>query len=100
MILYSPVSSDAALPGRPYTKDQIKAYLMNCREKCPALIPGLTDERGQQRCDFEWMEPSFLDLQQYSMRHVPEQAAQLSFVLGQYNVTGFDWIATARDQEA
>ena len=89
-----------ALPEQPYTKDQIKSYLKNCREKCQALIAGLTDERAQQRCVFEWMEPSFLELQLYSMRHVQEHAAQLSLVLGQYEVTGFDWIASARDQEA
>ena len=88
-----------ALPEQPYTKDQIKAYLRDCRAKCQALIAGLTDEKAQQRCVFEWMEPSFLELQLYSMRHVAEHAAQLSLVLGQHGVTGFDWIASARDQE-
>ena len=89
-----------ALPEQPYTKDQIKSYLWNCRAKCQTLIAGLTDERAQQRCVFEWMEPNFLELQLYSMRHVSEHAAQLSLVLGQHGVTGFDWIASARDQEA
>ncbi len=85
-----------ALPEQPYTKDQIKAYLGVCRDKCQATLEGLTEERAQQRCVFEWMEPSFLELQLYSMRHVQEHAAQLSLVLGQQGVTGMDWIASAR----
>jgi hypothetical protein len=89
-----------ALPEQPYTKDQIIEYLGVCRDKCQSTLAGLTDERAQQRCVFEWMEPSFLELQLYSMWHVPEHAAQLSLVLGQYDVTGFDWIASARSKDA
>lgn len=86
-----------ALPEQPYTKEQILAYLRSCRSKCQSTIEALTEERAQQRCLFEWMQPSFLELQLYSMRHVQEHAAQLSLVLGQHDVTGFDWIASARD---
>lgn len=89
-----------ALPEQPYTKDQIIAYLGVCRNKCHSTLEGLTDKRAQQRCVFEWMEPSFLELQLYSMRHVQEHAAQLSLVLGQHDVTGFDWIASARSKDA
>ncbi|MCU0495319.1 MAG: DinB family protein [Chloroflexaceae bacterium] len=87
------------LPEQPYTKEQILAYLSACRKKCQATLEGLTDERAQQRCVFEWMEPSFLELQLYSMRHVQEHAAQLSLVLGQHDVTGMDWIASARNTD-
>jgi hypothetical protein len=85
-----------ALPEQPYPKEQILAYLGQCRGKCQATIETLTEEKAQQRCVFEWMAPSFLELQLYSMRHVQEHAAQLSLALGQQGVTGFDWIATAR----
>ena len=88
------------LPEKPYLKDQILAYLGACREKCQSTIKGLTDEKAQQRCVFEWMEPSFLELQMYSMRHVQEHAAQLSLVLGQHDVRGLDWIASARGEDA
>jgi hypothetical protein len=86
-----------ALPEQPYTKEQILAYLGKCRSRCQSTIGALTEEKAHQRCVFEWMEPSFLELQLYSMRHVQEHAAQLSLVLGQHDVTGFDWIASARD---
>lgn len=86
-----------ALPEQPYTKEQILAYLGRCRSKCRSTIEALTDEQAQQRCVFAWMEPSFLELQLYSLRHVQEHAAQLSLVLGQHDVDGFDWIVSARD---
>jgi hypothetical protein len=86
-----------ALPEQPYTKEQILAYLGQCRSRCQSTIEALTEAQAQQRCVFEWMEPSFLELQLYAMRHVQEHAAQLSLVLGQHDVTGFDWIARAKD---
>jgi len=86
------------LPEQPYPKDQIQAYLGTCRRKCLSTIEAMTDEEAQQRCAFEWMEPSFFELQLYSLRHVQEHAAQLSLLLGQHDVSGFDWIASARDK--
>jgi len=85
------------LPDQPYTREQIHAYLGECRKKCQSTIQALTDEKAQQRCVFKWMEPSFLELQLYAMRHVQEHAAQLSLFLGQHAVEGFDWVASARN---
>jgi hypothetical protein len=87
-----------ALPEQPYSKDQIQAYWEACRRKCQSTIETMTDEQAQQRCVFEWMEPSFFELQLHSLRHVQEHAAQLSLVPGQYDVSGLDWIASARDK--
>ncbi len=88
------------LPEQPYTKEQVLAYLRDCRAKCRSTLEALTDERAQQRCVFDWVQPTFLELQEYSMRHVQEHAAQLNLVLGQHGVTGMDWVATARSQDA
>ena len=88
-----------ALPEQPYTKEQILAYLVICRAKCQSTLEALTDEEAQKRCVFDWMEPSFLELQMYSMRHVQEHAAQLSLVLGQHDVAGMDWIVSARSRD-
>jgi hypothetical protein len=85
------------LPDQPYAQDQVRAYLANCREKCRATIEGLTDERAQERCPFPWMEPTFLELQLYCMRHVMEHAGQLAYFLGQQGVTGMDWVSQARE---
>ncbi len=88
------------LPEQPYTKDQIISYMGLCRQRCQATIEALTPEKAQQRCIFEWMEPSFLELQLYSMRHVQEHAAQLSLFLGQQHVPGLEWIARARANDS
>jgi hypothetical protein len=64
-----------ALPERPYTKEELLAYLGECRQKCQATIETLTNEAAQRRCRFLWGEVSFLELQFYSMRHVQEHAA-------------------------
>jgi hypothetical protein len=85
------------LPEQPYAKEQVLSYLGVCRSQCQSTIEGLTEEKAHQRCVFEWMEPSFLELRLYSMRHVQEHASQLSLALGQQGVTGFDWVACARD---
>ena len=85
------------LPDQPYTKEQALAYLGECRQRCRATLESLTNERAQQRCVFEWMEPTFLELQLYAMRHVQEHAAQLSLLLGQHDVAGLDWVASARE---
>jgi hypothetical protein len=87
------------LPDQPYTKDQIKNYLNECRQKCQATIEGLTDETANRVCKFEWMEPTFLELQLYCMRHVQEHGAQLNLHLGQHDITGMDWVSKARVED-
>ena len=89
-----------ALPDQPYTQDQVRAYLAHCREKCRATIEDLTAERAQQRCPFPWMEPTFLELQLYCMRHVMEHAGQLGYFLGAHDVAGIDWVSQARGEVA
>jgi len=86
------------LPEQPYTKDQIRTYLDQCRRTCQATIEALTDEKARRVCTFKWMEPTFLELQLYSMRHVQEHAAQLNLFLGQNGVSGQDWVAIARNK--
>ena len=88
------------LPDQPYTKADIQAYLMQCREKGKAIIESLTDEKAYQICVFDWMEPTYLELQIYSLRHIQEHAAQLNFFLGQQGITGQDWVAQARETVA
>ena len=43
---------------------------------------------------------SFLELLLYTMRHVPEHAAQLSLFLGQHGIPdeALDWIVRAKDE--
>ena len=88
------------LPDQPYTQAQVQTYLRTVRALCQATLTALTDEQAQRVCVFEWMQPSFLELQLYAMRHVQEHTAQLSLFLGQHGVEGMDWVASARDSAA
>ncbi|MFZ2095984.1 MAG: DinB family protein [Anaerolineales bacterium] len=88
------------LPGKPYTKGQIRGYLDQCRRKCQATIEALTDEKAHQRCTFDWVEASYLEIQLYNMRHVQEHASQLNLLLGQHDVSGVDWVTKARDNSS
>ncbi len=82
-----------------YTREAIRDYLLQCRQKCQSVILGMTAEQANRVCTFPFMELGFLELQIYTMRHVQEHAAQLNLFLGQHGVTGPDWIAQARDQD-
>jgi hypothetical protein len=82
-----------SLPESPYPKDVILKYLHECRQKCQSVIEGLSDEKAQQICHFEWMEPSFLELQLYTMRHIQEHSSQLRFFLGRQGIATNDWVA-------
>lgn len=85
-----------ALPEQPYSKEQVHAYLTHCRQRARSIIAALTDEQAHRICVFKWMEPSYLELQIYSLRHVQEHAAELNMILGHHGVTGMDWVAKAR----
>ena len=91
------------LPGRPYTKDELHAYLVDLREKCQTTITGLSDEKAHHQVDFPWTKGkpvSFLELLLYTMRHVQEHAAQLSLFLGQHSIPdeALDWVTRAKDE--
>jgi len=83
------------LPERPFTREELRAYLEHARKKCQATVAALTDEQARQRCAFSWGELSFAELLLYSMRHVQEHASQLSLLLGQRSGTAPGWVSTA-----
>ncbi len=89
-------------PERPYTKEELHAYLAVMRRKCHATLSALTDERAHRTVSYPWTRGqavSFLKLQLLTMRHVQEHAAQLSLFLGQHGIPdeALDWVARAKD---
>ncbi|HEX5502963.1 MAG TPA: DinB family protein [Thermomicrobiales bacterium] len=91
------------LPERPYTTEELRAYLASMRRKCHATLGALTDEQARRPVEYPWSrgQPiSFLELQLYNMRHVQEHAAQLSLFLGQHGIPddALDWVARAQDE--
>jgi hypothetical protein len=95
------LDSVAAAPARPYTKEELRAYLTSTREKCHATLAALTDEQARRPIAYPWSERqsiSFLELHLYNLRHVQEHAAQLSLFLGQHGIQGaaLDWVPRAK----
>jgi DinB family protein len=94
------LDSAEAAPERPYTREQLRAYLASLRQKCRAAIEALTDEQARRPVSYGWMEDgevvSYAELQLYNMRHVQGHAAELSLFLGQHGVQTNDWTTRAK----
>ncbi len=88
-------NENGPLPERPYTKDELLAYLEDCRKRCRATIDATTDEMAQRLCRFGWGEVSFAELLLYNMRHVAGHAAQLNLFLGQKVAPAPNWVTRA-----
>jgi hypothetical protein len=89
---------DGPIPESPYTKEELQAYLHDCREKCRATIEAMTDKEAARRCRFGWGEVSFAELLLYTMRHVAGHAAQLNLLLGQKSVPVRSWVLWAGER--
>ncbi len=90
-----------SLPEKPYSKEQLQAYLLLCRKKCRSTFETLTDEKAAQRCKLpSGEEVSFVELQLYSMRHVQEHVAQLNLHLGHHLPSVPDWVSRAESKDA
>jgi uncharacterized damage-inducible protein DinB len=96
--------SASSLPNQPYSRQELRAYLVALRQKCRSVIETMTDEQAHLPVTFPWMREgevvSYAELQLYSMRHTQEHAAQLSLMLGQHGVPGdqIDWVARASER--
>ncbi len=92
----------AVSPERPYTKEELHAYLAVLQRTCHTTFSALTDERAHQAVSYyAWTRGeavSFLEVQMLNMRHVQEHAAQLSLFLGQHGIpdAALDWVARAK----
>jgi DinB superfamily len=98
------LDSVEALPERPYTKEELRAYLMSTRQKCHTQLLELTDEQARRPVEYPWskVQPiSYLELHLYTLRHVQEHAAQLSLFLGQHGIPdeALDWVTQAKADE-
>ena len=84
------------LPERPYTKDELQAYLEHGRRKCRAAIEGLTEQRARQRCEFKQLDLSVAELHLYNLRHIQHHAGQLNLILRQTTSSAPRWVAKTK----
>jgi uncharacterized damage-inducible protein DinB len=90
------------LPERPYTKEELRAYLHHGREKCRAVIEALDDREMFERKPpaRPWRggaDSSVAEVFLYNMRHVQHHTAQLNLILRQR--TGAEaprWVSRAK----
>jgi uncharacterized protein (DUF433 family) len=84
------------LPERPYRKDELLPYLEHGREKCRAVIGGLTEETMQEVHAWWTRELSVLEMLMYNLRHVQHHAAQLNLILRQQTDSAPAWVARTK----
>jgi len=97
------LDSVEALPERPYSREELHAYLASTRQKCQTTLLTLSDEQAYRPVEYPWSrgQPlSFLEFQLYNLRHVQEHAAQLSLFLGQHAIPNeaIDWVVRAQEE--
>lgn len=68
---------------RVYSREELLGYLETVRRRGRETITAMTADEARRVCRFPWGDIPFAELQLYSMRHVVEHAAQLSFFLAQ-----------------
>ena len=90
--------SDGVIP-----RDELHPYLMQLRQKCQTMFAALSDEKAQQPYTFPWpggATVSYFELLLYTLRHVQEHAAQLSFFLGQHAIPdeALHWVQRAKEE--
>lgn len=64
------LDSPEALPERPYTKEELHAYLASLRQKCQTTLAALTDEQARRPVEYPWAQGqpvSYLELLLYSI---------------------------------
>ena len=96
-----PLDKVKDVPARQYSKDELLEYVQCCREKCRAVINGLTEDLSER-----WIEnaPSrrprnyaMVELLMYNMRHVQHHTAQLNMMLRREIDFAPDWVSYAKD---
>lgn len=93
----SELNSEAEPVKRPYTRDELQAYLRHGRRKCRAFLDSLTEEQSRNRSPFDWTLFTVAELLLYNLRHVQHGAAQLNLLLRQTHDSAPAWVArTAR----
>jgi uncharacterized damage-inducible protein DinB len=92
-------------PERPYTKEEVRAYLAYTAQKCQRIIATLSGERARYPYEFPWEKGqgrpmSYGELMLYVLRHTQEHAAQLSLFLGRRGIPDedLDWVMRATSE--
>jgi len=86
------------LPDRVYTRQELLKYLTHGRGKCRSVIAGMTEERSNRRCGFDWLDLSVAEMLLYNMRHVQHHAAQLNLMLSKETGAAPRWVRRTKGE--
>ena len=83
-------------PERPYTKQELLAWLQPCREALAARLSSISNDEGaHRRCRLPWGEMGAAELLLYNLRHVQHHAAQLNMLIRQKGGEPASWVMRA-----
>ena len=85
---------EAVEPGKPYSKDELLAYLSLVRDETRAQTANLDIDRSDS--GFEWLPMGKLELQIYSIRHIQQHAGELCQRLHDHCGIEIDWVGMGR----
>ncbi|MGA2489549.1 MAG: DinB family protein [Anaerolineales bacterium] len=75
--------------GKPYTREEILAYLAFVQKQVQERVPALDLETGS---GFEWLPFGKLELQFYTIRHLQQHTAELYERLGSRDGIDLNWV--------
>lgn len=75
--------------GEPYTKADILAYVIFCRQEVERQVPALDLNAPS---GFDWIPMNKFELQIYNIRHLQQHAGELMERLGSRAGISVDWI--------
>lgn len=85
------------LPERPYTKDEMRAYLEHDRRKLREVITALDDKDAFERKARTKPDSSMAEVLLFNMRHVQHHTAQLNLILRQRTASDAPrWVSKSR----
>ncbi len=88
---------EGLLPGRVFSKEELKLYVDHCRTKCKTTIESIDEKKGNMEYRFGSVELSFFELILYNMRHVQHHTAQLNLLLRQQIDSAPKWVKRIND---
>jgi hypothetical protein len=80
---------------KPYTKEEVFAYLNLCREQVDPAVDSLDLEAES---GFYWLPFGKLELQFYNIRHVQHHTGELADRLGTMENIEIDWVVMRKEE--
>ena len=80
---------------KPYTKEEVLAYLEFCQGRVDSMVDALDLEAES---GFYWLPFSKLELQFYNIRHIQQHAGELADRLGISENIEIDWVGMRKDK--